>query len=192
MSQTCFSCPITSHSLLITQTDLLLVVAMSSSSSKPGAGPSRPWPALASRSAAPNGNSLSSGSSSSSAASDSRSGNSASSSSSAASRVPDHPVKGQDAPISVPACAAAFDHIGRQTLDRQHPNALARSAYWKQKVDRDDLSAMDSGDEDDSNASKPSVEGLRDADRMMRVVGARLHSNDCTLLRFRREIFALR
>jgi len=152
MSQTCFSCPITSHFLLITQTELLLVAAMSSSSSKPGAGPSRPG--LASRSTAQNGKSSSSGSSSSSAASNSRSGNSAS-------------------------------LIGKQTLEKQHSNALARSQlqYCIQTVDQDELRAMDS------------VEGLslqlRAADRMMRVVGARLDGNDCTLLRFRREIFAL-
>jgi len=36
-----------------------------------------------------------------------------------------------------------------------------------------------------------SVEGLAAADRMMRVVGARLDGNDYTLLRFRREIFAM-
>jgi len=36
-----------------------------------------------------------------------------------------------------------------------------------------------------------SVDGLRAADRMMRVIGARLEGNDYTLLRFRRQIFAM-
>jgi len=64
-------------------------------------------------------------------------------------------VKGHDVAVSVPA--SAFDLMGKQTLEKQHPNASARSAYWLQKVDQDDLRAMDSGDDDDSDAAKPAA-----------------------------------
>jgi len=60
---------------------------------------------------------------------------------------------GADETVFVPA--AAFDAVGLRTLDKQHQNALARSRHWKQKVNQDELRALDSGEEENSDASKP-------------------------------------